>query len=122
MTADGRLPPAEQRGYKSALDAIMRISKEEGIATLWRGTSSTITRAVVLNATQLAVYSQAKEQLAQSFPTVSLLQGGITQHAAAATLSGFACTVTSLPVDIIKTRLQVGFVLNTRHVAFELAV
>ena len=107
MTADGRLPAAERRGYTSALDAIMRISREEGVATLWRGTSSTITRAVVLNATQLAVYSEAKEKLASTFPTVSFLQGGITQHAAAATLSGFACTCTSLPVDIIKTRLQV---------------
>lgn len=31
-----RLPAGEKRGYKNALDAIYRISREEGIRTLWR--------------------------------------------------------------------------------------
>ena len=36
MTADGRLPVDQQRGYKHVFDALFRITKEEGIATLWR--------------------------------------------------------------------------------------
>lgn len=32
MTADGRLPLAEKRGYKNVFDALIRISREEGIA------------------------------------------------------------------------------------------
>lgn len=36
MTADGKLPPAEKRGYKNVFNALVRIVKEEGTATLWK--------------------------------------------------------------------------------------
>ncbi len=36
MTADGRLPPESRRGYKNVFDALIRITREEGIVTLWR--------------------------------------------------------------------------------------
>lgn len=66
MTSDGRLPPSERRGYKNAFEALYRISKEEGITTLWRGWQPTVLRAMVLNAAQLAVYSQSKQILLQT--------------------------------------------------------
>lgn len=31
-----RLPEAERRGYKNVFDALIRITKEEGVLTLWR--------------------------------------------------------------------------------------
>lgn len=58
MTSDGRLPLAERRNYKSVVDALARIVKEEGVATLWRGAIPTMGRAMVVNAAQLASYSQ----------------------------------------------------------------
>lgn len=30
------LPPAERRGYSNVFNALVRISREEGITTLWR--------------------------------------------------------------------------------------
>lgn len=36
MTADGKLPPAERRGYKNVFNALVRIVNEEGTATLWK--------------------------------------------------------------------------------------
>lgn len=63
MTADGRLPLAERRNYKNVIEALMRITKEEGILTLWRGAIPTMGRAMVVNAAQLASYSQAKQFL-----------------------------------------------------------
>lgn len=36
MTADGRLPVAERRGYTSVFNALARVTKEEGLFTLWR--------------------------------------------------------------------------------------
>ena len=36
MTADGRLPPAERRGYKNVFNAIYRITTEESVFTLWK--------------------------------------------------------------------------------------
>lgn len=63
MTADGRLPPAERRNYKNVFDSLFRIVKEEGVLTLWRGAIPTMGRAMVVNAAQLASYSQAKQFL-----------------------------------------------------------
>ena len=58
-----RLPTAERRGYTSVFDALSRIVSEEGLLTLWRGCGPTIARAMVVNAAQLASYSQAKQGL-----------------------------------------------------------
>ncbi len=59
---------------------------------------------MVLNAAQLGTYSQAKK---------TLLQWGLFRdpasvwlHTAGGMLSGLACTIVSLPIDMAKTRLQ----------------
>ncbi|GFZ10262.1 dicarboxylate carrier 2 [Actinidia rufa] len=61
MQADGRLPVSERRNYKSVFDAITRMSKQEGITSLWRGSSLTVNRAMIVTASQLASYDQVKE-------------------------------------------------------------
>lgn len=58
MTADGRLPIGDRRNYKNVFDAMLRMVREEGILTLWRGAIPTMGRAMVVNAAQLATYSQ----------------------------------------------------------------
>lgn len=58
MTADGRLPPAERRNYSNVVNALTRITREEGLLALWRGCIPTIGRAMVVNMAQLASYSQ----------------------------------------------------------------
>lgn len=63
MTSDGRLPLAERRNYKNVFDALLRMAREEGVFTLWRGAIPTMGRAMVVNAAQLASYSQAKQAL-----------------------------------------------------------
>lgn len=102
MTADGRLPPAERRNYKHAFDALARITRDEGILTLWRGWQPTVIRAMVLNAAQLAVYSQAKQNLL----SFNLMKDGTPAHFVASIISGFVSTMVSIPIDITKTRLQ----------------
>lgn len=54
---------AERRNYKNVFDALFRITREEGLFTLWRGAIPTMGRAMVVNAAQLASYSQAKQAL-----------------------------------------------------------
>ena len=66
MGADSKKPEAERRNYKNVVDALTRISKEEGVAALWAGAAPTIARACLLNAGQLGVYSEAKEVLSTS--------------------------------------------------------
>lgn len=41
MQADARLPPAERLGYKHVGDALLRIGREEGLTTYWRGATPT---------------------------------------------------------------------------------
>jgi len=102
MTADGRLPEAERRGYTSAFNALARMTREEGLFTLWRGCVPTMGRAVVVNAAQLASYSQAKQNLLAT----KYFEEGIFLHFVASMISGFITTVASMPVDIMKTRIQ----------------
>ena len=61
MSTDGQLAPEVRRNYTSVFNALGRIVREEGPRTLWRGAVPTMTRAMVVNAAQLATYSQAKE-------------------------------------------------------------
>ncbi|KIH51149.1 hypothetical protein ANCDUO_18767, partial [Ancylostoma duodenale] len=91
---DGHLPPEQRRNYKNVIEALFRIAKEEGILTWFRGCSPTVIRAMVVNAAQLATYSHAKE----------LILG--TKKVQDAT------TIASMPVDIIKTRIQAMKVID----------
>ncbi|KAL3083492.1 hypothetical protein niasHS_011294 [Heterodera schachtii] len=110
MTADGRLPPAQRRNYSSVLNALVRVTREEGVLTLWRGCTPTVIRAMVVNAAQLATYSQAKQQLLAS----GHFRDGIPLHFCASMISGLATTVASMPVDIVKTRIQNMSVVDGR--------
>ncbi|XP_039250064.1 mitochondrial 2-oxoglutarate/malate carrier protein-like [Styela clava] len=102
MTSDGRLPINEQRGYTSVFNALSRIIREEGLFTLWRGCGPTVSRAIVVNAAQLASYSQAKQVLLGS----GHFRDNILCHFVASMISGLVTTIASMPVDIAKTRIQ----------------
>lgn len=102
MTADGRLPAAERRNYKNVFNALFRIIKEEGLFTLWRGAIPTMGRAMVVNAAQLASYSQAKQMLLDT----GYFEENITLHFTGSMISGIITTIASMPVDIAKTRIQ----------------
>ncbi|KAJ2940393.1 hypothetical protein O0L34_g72 [Tuta absoluta] len=100
MTADGTLPPEKKKGYKHVLDALMRIAREEGVMTLWSGVEATVTRAFVVSSAELGSYTQARELF------LPLLDEGMLLHFCASMVAGLIATAVSLPVDIIKTRVQ----------------
>jgi len=108
MTSDGGLPVEQRRNYTNVGNALLRITREEGILTLWRGATPTVARAVVLNAAQLGTYGQAKEVLISS----GHFKDGIGTHFCASLISGFISTVVSIPIDMAKTRLQKMKVVN----------
>ena len=87
MTSDGRLPPEQRRGYTSVFNALARITREEGLLTLWRGSTPTVARAMVVNAAQLATYSQAKQFIISS----NIATDGIAVHFVASMISGRFC-------------------------------
>ncbi|XP_051163875.1 mitochondrial 2-oxoglutarate/malate carrier protein-like [Leptopilina boulardi] len=102
MTTDGRLPPDQRRNYKNVVDAFIRVAKEEGIINLWRGSVATMGRAVIVNISQLATYSQTKV-LINSELNVS---EGFLLHVYSAMVSGLVTSFNSMPFDIAKTRIQ----------------
>ncbi|XP_074590536.1 mitochondrial uncoupling protein 5-like [Curcuma longa] len=103
MQADGRLPLAERRNYKSVLDAIGRMARQEGVASLWRGSSLTVNRAMIVTASQLATYDQAKEAILRRRGTGA---DGLGTHVVASFAAGLVAAAASNPVDVVKTRVM----------------
>lgn len=102
MTADGRLPVDQRRNYSSVFNALLRIAREEGVLVMWRGAIPTMGRAMVVNAAQLASYSQAKEALMST----GYFKENIFLHFCSSMISGLITTAASMPVDIAKTRYR----------------
>ncbi|KAF9682476.1 hypothetical protein SADUNF_Sadunf05G0112900 [Salix dunnii] len=102
MQADGRLPVPQRRNYNGVIDAITRMSKQEGVASLWRGSSLTVNRAMIVTASQLASYDQIKEMILEN----GVMRDGLGTHVMASFAAGFVASVASNPVDVIKTRVM----------------
>lgn len=102
MQADGRLPASQRRNYKSVIDAISQMRKSEGITSLWRGSSLTVNRAMLVTASQLASYDQIKESILDN----NLMKDGLGTHVTASFAAGFVASVVTNPVDVIKTRVM----------------
>lgn len=100
MQSDGLKPVAQRANYSSVIDALVRISKNEGVRRLWAGCNPTVVRAMALNFGQLAFFSEAKNQLKGT----SL--SSRTQTLTASAIAGFFASFFSLPFDFVKTRLQ----------------
>ena len=102
MAADKRLPEAERRNYRNGFDAVRTVASDEGVGALWRGCLPTVSRCVVLNISQLAVYSEAKEFVQRGL----MLEDGLPVRVLSALVSGLASTTASVPLDMAKTRIQ----------------
>ncbi|GAA0147428.1 secondary carrier transporter [Lithospermum erythrorhizon] len=102
MQADGRLPRHQRRNYSSVLDAMNKMWKNEGIISLWRGSSLTVNRAMLVTASQLASYDEFKELILKRH----LMNDGLGTHVTASFAAGFVAAVVSNPVDVIKTRVM----------------
>lgn len=102
MQADGRLPLADRRNYKGVSDALGQMVRREGVGSLWRGSALTVNRAMIVTASQLATYDQAKEAILGK----GLMPDGLPTHVAASFAAGLVAAVASNPVDVVKTRVM----------------
>ena len=102
MQADGKKPVEARRNYKHIFDALIRIYREEGVMTYFRGVTPTVGRAMVVNCTQLATYSQSKFW----YKKYLNMKEGILLHFASSLTAGFIYSLASLPLDNAKTRMQ----------------
>lgn len=106
LQSDSMAPENERRNYKNVFDALIRTTREEGVAALYKGLVPNILRGMAMNVGMLACYDQAKEVVA------SLLNDPMTNGPALPTklgssaVAGFTAALFSLPFDLIKSRLM----------------
>ncbi|KAH0844789.1 Mitochondrial dicarboxylate transporter [Fonsecaea pedrosoi] len=104
MCADGARSPGQRFGYNHAIDAIVRIGREEGLRTFSRGLGPNVVRSVIMNVSQIATYSAAKRQILSN-PSLGL-KDGIFTHFLASLLAGTVATTACAPADVLKSRIQ----------------
>ena len=102
MQHDAALPKAERRNYKNAADGLIRMTREEGWKSLFRGVWPNSMRAVLMTASQLASYDGFKRVLIEN----TRMEDGLTTHFTASFMTGFVATTVCSPVDVIKTRIM----------------
>ncbi|KAL1600935.1 Mitochondrial dicarboxylate transporter [Nothophoma quercina] len=102
MQHDSALPPEKRRNYKHALNGVIRMAREEGVSSLWKGVWPNSARAVLMTVGQLATYDGFKGLLLSYTP----LSDNLTTHFTASFLAGFVATTICSPVDVIKTRVM----------------
>lgn len=108
MQADSRLPEAQRRNYKHAVDGLLRVKREEGAEALLRGVRPNIIRAMLLTTGQIAAYDLAKTTLLEN--TLVPLEDNFKTHVLSSMVAGLVATTACAPADVIKTRL-----MNMQH-------
>ncbi|KIX97263.1 uncharacterized protein Z520_06715 [Fonsecaea multimorphosa CBS 102226] len=102
MQSDASKPPHLQRNYKHALDGLIRMIREEGALSIFRGVTANSTRALLMNASQLASYDVFKSACLHTLGMADTLG----THFCASLAAGFVATTICSPVDVIKTRIM----------------
>lgn len=103
MQHDAALPAAQRRNYANAIDGLVRMTREEGVRSLFRGVWPNSLRAVLMTASQLASYDFLKTILTKR---ASLKEDHPLTHFLSSVGAGFVATTICSPVDVIKTRIM----------------
>lgn len=102
MTSDVLKPPQERFGYRNAISGLFSMVSHEGSGSLFRGLAPNVTRAVLMNASQLATYDLFKSALLGS----GYYTEGTWLHFSASFLAGTVATTICSPADVIKARVM----------------
>lgn len=96
---DIKLPADKRRNYKHVFEGLYRISQEEGIRSLFRGTVPAVSRAVLLTIGTNASYDQVKQILKESLNVTE----DLPLHFLTSSFAGLIGTFMTQPIDVIKT-------------------
>jgi hypothetical protein len=97
-----RLQVKGERRYRGLTHGLIDVGRTEGLAGLYKGWGPTMIRAAVLTGSQVASYDQLKRLLINH----GYMQEGLALHTVASFFAGLICSLTTSPVDVIKTRYQ----------------
>lgn len=104
MQNDIKLPPAERRNYRNAIDGLIKVYRFEGPKALFNGASMATSRAIMMTIGQLSMYDQIKYIMLTYFS--SIFEDNVSTHLTASTLTGAVATSLTQPLDVLKTRLM----------------
>ena len=102
MTSDVNKKPTERYNYPNAISGLVRMTKDEGVGSLFRGLGPNTVRAVLMNASQLATYDVFKNLLLSS----GYFTEGTPLHFSASFMAGTVATTVCSPADVIKSRVM----------------
>lgn len=102
MQHDAALRPEQRRNYKHALDGMLRMAREEGLMSWFRGVLPNSLRASAMTASQLASYDTFKRLMIAYTP----MTDNLATHFTASFLAGLTAATVTSPIDVIKTRVM----------------
>ncbi|KAJ3480162.1 hypothetical protein NLI96_g8549 [Meripilus lineatus] len=108
MTSDLTRPPEQRYGYSNAFTGVASLVKAEGPMGLARGLGTNLTRAILMNGSQVGSYDLFKRYLL-SHPVPILeyqFHDNLLCHIAASILAGTVATTVCSPADVMRSRLM----------------
>ncbi|KAK0046143.1 mitochondrial dicarboxylate carrier-like [Biomphalaria glabrata] len=102
MQNDVKLPAAERRNYKHAIDGLYQVVSKEGTFKAFNGATMACSRAVFVTVGQLACYDQLKNLLLKT----GFFEDNLYLHLTSSTLAGTIATFLTQPLDVMKTRMM----------------
>uniref|UniRef100_A0A7S2US98 Uncharacterized protein n=1 Tax=Fibrocapsa japonica TaxID=94617 RepID=A0A7S2US98_9STRA len=105
MGADNKKPPEQRRNYSNVLNCISRVAKEEGVGALWQGAGATVIRAMLMGSCLMGITSESKEVLMKT-GYFGKDPSGVPLMFVSATISSFGANCITMPLDVVKSRLQ----------------
>ncbi|PIL30881.1 transporter [Ganoderma sinense ZZ0214-1] len=108
MTSDSVRPVEQRYNYSNALTGLTTLVKEEGVHGLFRGMGTNLTRAILMNGSQVGSYDLFKQLLLRNrLPIVDhQMQDGLLLHSVASILAGTVATTITAPADVLRSRLM----------------
>lgn len=102
MTGDINYPVHQRKLYRNCFDGLFRMIREEGFKSLARGLGPNISRAILMNASQLATYDSFKGTLLNT----RFFDEGLYLHFCASSMAGAVATTICSPFDVVKSRIM----------------
>lgn len=92
-----------QAQYRGPVDALIRIPREQGVLSLWRGNTPNVLRIVPTYALRFTLFSEFQKVAAWGHGDKPLNLG---RQMLAGALSGFTTVLVTHPLDLIRTRFS----------------
>ncbi|ORY30361.1 mitochondrial carrier [Naematelia encephala] len=102
MVADPTKPPAQQLHYRNALQGVYKMTRDEGVMSIFRGLAPNTIRAILMNASQLVSYDFFKDALLSN----TSMTNGLPLHFLSSAAAGTVATTICAPADVVKSRVM----------------